>query len=505
MSSNAVAQNRISSVVGYQLAAANFNTISQNLPQSIAILGEVNTANQGSYPTNPTQILSAKQAGDNYGYGSPIYAVARILFPIQGGGTNAPVWVYPQAAAVSSVARVQTVTITGTATAGGTHYVNIAGRNNIDGNFYAVNIVSGDTPTVIAGKMRDCINAVTASPVIATASAGIVTLTAKWTGLTSETITVTVDTSLAPGIGETYVIAETVAGSGTPAVTASLNLFSSQWNTIVINCYGTVTTTMTELEVYNGIPGLTGSTGRYQGIIFKPFIALTGSVADDPTSITSARSTQCTIALCPAPQSPGMQYEAAANMAVIFSNLLIDTPNLDVLNLTYPDMPIPAATVVPSMQDYAFRDNAVKNGCSTVVIEKGVYKVKDFVTTYNDSTPTPQYQWCRNLMIDFNIEYAVKLINVTSVLGFTIANDNDVVNATNVIKPKQLKALINDLIDQFVLRGLIVDAAFSKASISVTINSTNPNRLDSNWNYKRSGIGRILSTTVYAGFNFGTV
>lgn len=503
--SNAVAQNRISTTVGYNLAAGNANVDNENLPHYTAILAEANTANQSGLSLTPTEITSAYQAGTAYGFGSPIHIAARILFPQNGGGTNAKVVAYPQAAAGGSAARAQTITVTGTATGNGTHYVVVAGRNNIDGIFYSVNIVSGDTPTMIGNKIRDAVNGVTASPLSATAATGVTTATVKWTGLTSEAVTLTMDSTLAANIGVTYVIAETVAGSGTPDVAAALALFSNTWVTEVINGYGTVTATMTALEAFNGVPGVTGSTGRYAGITFKPFIALTGSVADDPSSITNARATQVTIAICPAPLSPGLPIEAAANMAVLFSNVCINTPNLDVMEMPYPDMPVPALTSIPAMQDYNFRDSIVKLGCSTVAIENLVYTVKDFVTTFNDGTANPQYRWCRNLNIDWNIQYGYKLMQLANVLGFTIINDNDTVNATNTIRPKQLRALIGDYFDQLVLRALVADTAFTKAGLQVGINSTNPDRIDAAFPYKRTGIGRILATTAFGNFNFGNV
>lgn len=503
MLSNAVAQNRIATAVGYQLASGNFSTTTENLPQTIAVLGEANTANQSSFTPNvPQQITSAAQAATIYGAGSPIHSVARILFPVNGGGTNAPVFVYPQAAAMSSTARTQTITVTGTATGAGTHYVNVAGRNNVDGVFYAVNIASGDTPTVIGGKIRDSINAVTGSPISATAATGVVTAPTKWTGFSAESLTITMDSSLAPSIGVTYAVAETIAATGTPAVTPALGLFGAQWNTIVINCYGTVSATLTELEIFNGIPGLTGSTGRYTGIAFYPFLAFTGSVADDPSSVTSSRPTQVTITICPAPLSPGQQYEAAANMAVLASNTWINDPSQDIIDQVYPDMPMPALSVVPAMQDYNDRDRIVQIGCSTVLIANGAYKVQDFVTTFADGTLTPPFRYCRDLDIDFNIAFGFKLIELANVKGKTICKDTDVVSATNIIKPKQLKALIFDYVDQLVDRALVTDAAFSKTNTTVTINPTNNNRLDDTWKYKRTGIARIVSTTVTAGANF---
>jgi hypothetical protein len=44
-----------------------------------------------------------------------------------------------------------------------------------------------------------------------------------------------------------------------------------------------------------------------------------------------------------------------------------------------------------------------------------------------------------------------------------------------------------------------------KDSIEVAISTTNPDRLETFFRYKRSGVARISSTVAEAGFNFGTL
>jgi hypothetical protein len=77
------------------------------------------------------------------------------------------------------------------------------------------------------------------------------------------------------------------------------------------------------------------------------------------------------------------------------------------------------------------------------------------------------------------------------------------VSASNVIKPKQWKAIVDDLATRLGKRVLIADVPFMQASIQTQLNGTNPDRLDTVFSYKRSGNVRIASTTVTAGFNFG--
>ena len=77
--STAISTAAVSRTSGYQLKKGNFNVLAPNLPQQIVILAEANDANQSTIVTTPVQIASAAQAGQTYGYGSPIHQIARIL------------------------------------------------------------------------------------------------------------------------------------------------------------------------------------------------------------------------------------------------------------------------------------------------------------------------------------------------------------------------------------------------------------------------------------------
>lgn len=500
MPSNAVPQNDVSAVVGYLLDKGYFNPSSPNLPQNITILAEANDANQSALSTAELVVTNIKDVGTAYGNGSPIYQIARILF---NAGVSIPISCVAQAVAGGAVAKVITITPTGTASANGTIYLKIAGREVLDSGNYAINIVTGDTPTVICGKFRTAIAAVLGCPVLGSGTATFIA-TAKWSGLTSDDINIVVDLN-GTSLGTTYAVVSTTSGSGTPSVATALANFANAWKTIVINSYGLVSATMTELEAYNGIPDPITPTGQYAGIVMRPMFAFSGTTLDDPTSITSAgvRPNNVTIVACPAPLSLGMPFEAAANAAVVFANIAQNTPQSDVLNSAYPDMPPPAATSIPSMTAYAFRQKCVTMGCSTVDYSGGRYIMKDFITTYNVTGEFPPfYRWVRDLNIHFNIKFGYHLLEQTTLVGKTIAKDTDVITAENVIKPKMWKSAVSAYFNDLVTRALIVDAPFSNKSLTCTISSTNPNRLDTLFSVKISGLARISATTVKGGFNF---
>lgn len=504
MASDAVGLERISRIVGYKITKGNFQTTSPNLPQRIAVLAEANTANQGTLSLTPLEITSAQQVGDAYGYGSPAHIIARILFPQNGGGIGGvPVVFYPQAEAGGATSKKIEIIPSGYANNNGTHTVVVSGRAGLEGEYYDINIVTGDSTAEISAKISDAVNAILGAPCIATDTDYHCDLETKWKGLTAQEFNVSIDTN-SDSLGITYGISTLQNAIGTPSITAALNTFGNDWNTIVINSYGAVSSIMNTLESFNGIPDPSTPTGRFVGIVMKPFIALTGSTLDNPTSITDARLDNVTIAICPAPGSDGFAMEAAANMAVLFANVSQNTPQLDVASKKYPDMPTP--TSIGSMADYNNRDSFVKKGSSTVDLIAGYYVVQDFVTTYHPlGENPPQFRYCRNLMLDFNVRFGYYLLEQINVVDHAIAADSDTVSASNVVKPKQWKAILKGYASDLTNRGLVVDTAFMTDSINVNLSTSNPDRLETFFKYKRSGFVRIASTTAEAGFNFGTL
>lgn len=503
MASDAVGSELVSSIVGYKITKGNFSNSTPNLPQRIALIGEANHANQSGLSTAAVEITSAQQAGELYGFGSPLHMAMRILRPSNGGGVGGiPVYAYPQLAAAGAATKSMDITPVGTATGNGTHTIVVAGREFLDGERYDIAIVEGDTADDITAKIEDAINNVLSCPFSATSTDYDATLVSKWRGLTANDLTISVEDN-DDALGITYTVSTNQAGQGTPSIVASLALFGNNWNTIVVNTYGTVESIMSALETFNGIPDPSNPTGRFASTIMKPFLALTGSVADNPSTITDSRLDDVTIAICPAPLSAGHPLEAAANMAVLFARKEQDTPHLDVQESYYPDMPTPIS--IGTMATYTNRDSYVKKGCSTVDLTNGKYQIKDFVTTYHPVGETPpQFRYCRNLMLDFNVYFGYYLLEQSYVVGKSIASDDDVVSVGSVIKPKSWKQVIDKYALDLTARALITDTTFMQDSIDVDLSTTNPDRLETFFRYKRTGIARISSTTAEAGFNFGS-
>lgn len=502
--STAVGVDRLSRTTGYALQRGRFNNDTPYLPQRIAILGEANSANQVGLTIDPREVTSANEAGELFGFGSPIHSVMRILRPMSGDGVGGiPTIIYPQISDVGATATVREWTVTGTATGNTTHTVIINGRNSLDFKSYDFNVATGDTPTVIAAKIKDAINAVINAPCTAISALGVVTITSKWEGATSAELNISFDLGTKTA-GISYSETTSTDGTGVVDLADTLELFGDDWNTIVVNTYGEAQ--FDALEEFNGVPNDTAPTGRYAGLIFKPFVAYAGSLESDKDALAlitddADRITQVTNAICPAPNSKAFSYEAAANVAFLGAIVYQNQPHIDISNLSYPDMPVPADGNIGDMRDYNNRDFLLKKGCSTVILKNGAYVIQDFVTTYHPDGEIPlQYNYVRNLNLDFNMAYKYRLLEQLYLVDKVIVSNEQLVTVGNAIKPIEWKSIVFGLFDESAEIGLIVDPQFSKDSVVVIISTINPNRFETTFSYKRTGTVRIASTTAKAGF-----
>ena len=239
-------------------------------------------------------------------------------------------------------------------------------------------------------------------------------------------------------------------------------------------------------------------------------MALFGSLLsdkDDVVAITNAaaRQDQVTNVLCPAPNSSGFAWEAAANMCVAWAPVAQNTPHLDNSAKSYPDMPVPESGDIGDFSDYNARDFMVKKGASTVSLRNGKYTVEDFVTTYApDGENPPKFRFVRDINVDWNVGFNELIIMQRDIQDKTIVPDNSPSRVDNTISPKSAKQLHISLINSLAELALIADPDFSTDSLQVGINETNPARLDIFFKYKRTSTAHIVSTDAAVDFNFSS-
>ena len=507
--STAVDLTRVSRVVGYKLKSGIFSPITPYLPQRIAVFAEANTANQATLDTDPYEFISAKEAADKYGYGSPMHQIARILRPLSGNPLGGiPTIAYPVEEAAGATAALHTlgIAVATTVTENATHKIRINGRDSIDGISYSFTVTKGQSAADVQDSIVDAINNVTASPVVAAEATANVATTTKWKGETSK-ISLEIDTQ-GKSAGIVYSEVSNVAGTGTPTVSTVLAKIGNKWDTIAINGVGE--NHLEAFETFNGTPDPETPSGRYEPTVFKPLVAFFGGVdsdKDDVVLITnaSARKDQVTNVYCPAPNSKGLEFEAAANMCMTYAPVAQNSPHNDNSGKSYPDMPIPTDEVIGDFSDYNARDFMAKKGASTVNIVNGKYTVQDFITTYApDGDPLPKFRFVRDLNIDWNYAFNWIIIMQRDIQDKAIIQDNAPTRVDNTISPKQGSQLLRSHIEEMEKLALIADSEFSINSIQVGINLTNPARLDFFNRYKRTSVAHVVSTDSEVDFNFNS-
>lgn len=502
MLSNAVGPLRKSKILGYEVAKGTEGNETSNLPMRIVVFGQANTALQGGLTNAPFQVFSAKEVGEKYGFGSQLHIAMRIIRNQFGDRTaGIPTIILPQLEPSGGVAEIQTLTVTGTATGNSVHIVKINGRSNFDGKSLEIAIATGDTPTLIAGKISDAVNNAPSCPVSTSSTLGVVEATCKWEGENTTELNIEVDLQEI-AVGISYAVAVDTAGAGDSSaeITTSLALMGDEWTTIVVSPYFQTRDHL--FETKNGIPGEIPASGQYSGEIFKPFVVFRGSKLSATISAVTAglNKEEGTISVCSAPESKGWEVEAAANVCSLTARQAQDSPHEDTSGLSYPDMPIPSDGDIGVFDDYNTRDAVVKAGVSGVILRNGAYEITEQITTYYPDNEDPaQFSYVRSLIQDWNIKFQVYLVDELFIIDHAIAEDRTVVTVNKVIKPKQVKALMQGVFALLAERVIITDPEFSAGTLQVSINA---DRIDKSFQYKRSGFARIISTTATANFSF---
>ncbi len=571
--------NNVSRAAAYGLEAGVDTNNSALLPQKIAVIAEMNTANQAT-PLTPTVITSLKKAAELYGYGSPMYQGLREIV----GNTTNEVTAFPVLEAVSATPKTDNITVSGTATANTTHTLLIEGKSGTDFGSYDINVVTGDTAATVAGKIETAINETLACPLSAVSGAGIATTTLAVGGTgyaTNDTFTVNTGSTLATGrvtaqtagvvtaftiltygigysvatgvattatsgsgsgltinvtairqyaytstvwkgisansvtiniltngndAGLTYTITSSAAGSGLPSVQPALDEFGNTWYTIVVDGIGILNNAanLTRYITYNGNPDT--KSGQYDPLVMQPAVYIVGDVTDTDvdtadTVITEGYADELTIAVASAPKSLDLPVVIAARYAVTFSNISANSPNIDIQGLPMTGIagPLPTDSAPLQSNNYTLRNALVKLGMTTVIYNRNTYYPQDFVTTYApEGELVPAWKYPRDIMIDLNIRHIFRNLQESLIANKQIANDNDQVTATNVVKPKDIKAALVTMASDIEALGFITNKDSMIASIRVTINSANRNRFDIEFSYERSGVTRVISTVATA-------
>jgi phage tail sheath gpL-like len=479
-------QSAVSRVTGVLVSPAIFESgIARYLPQRVALVGQGNSLT--SYATTPLQVFTAKEVGDTYGYGSPLHLAAMKLFPVAGGGIGAvPVTVYPLEDDASGVPAAGAIEVTGTATETKTMEVTIGGIT------VNVAITTGDLAAAVMTAIKAAIDAQVNVPVITGTITTEIPLTAKWDGETGNDILL--ENTDVDGLTVSYTVM--ASGASNPDIDDALNQINQVWETLVCNCLNyDDATSQAALDAWG--------EARWDQLVKKPVWAITGAHDSFATvgAVTDAVKTKKINCIIPAPGSRECPWVIAASAVAEIAKTANNNPPQNYKGgLTGLEPGVDG-----SQFGYSSLDATVKLGCSTTLIIGGEIALNDTVTTYHpDGEEPPAYRYGVDIVKLQNIVYNMRLIfEADEWKGAPLLPDTSVTVNPTAKQPKDARTALINLATNLELNAIISDADFTIENLTVSINASNPKRLDVVFPVKLSGNVEIISSDLKFGFFFG--
>lgn len=496
----------LAAAVGASVRNVQFQSEALNLPRKILILATYLPAKTAVVAETPVQVLSAEDAGDQFGFGSMAHRLAYQAFL---GGQGTPVYIQPQeeeGAATAATGEIDFVGSTGVAS--GTIQLRIA-------NMAApVTVAAAATADELAAAVAAAITADKTLPVTAAAVTTVVTFTAKSKGPWGNGISIKLLGTLPSGVAAA--ITAMSAGAGVPAVSDALDALGTgddaneAYYTDVVHGYGTDTTTLDAISTYVGAGN--DAIGLYGKTVARPFRVLTGDVATGSAGlaalivISDARKLDRANGILSVPGSASHPAEIAAQAIGHMARI-----NQDRVAQHYIGIPLIGVDVGAKADrwtsDYDNRDTAVKAGIGPTRVQNGVVVLQNVVTFYRpDNVPVSSngYRSMRNIGIVQNLLANIRVnFEQEKWQGISIVADTTkVTNTTDRQKARDVEAVKDDLAAlavSFESHAWIYEAAFTinklKEAGAVTIRSGGLG-FDNVLSVIFSGEGGILDTVV---------
>lgn len=509
--SNAVLLGAVARVIGTSIEFVDLRSIPQRAPIQVAIFAPPNIAGEATVEANKAfDFISAKEVGDEMGYDSPAYRVARMLRPQFGGGASTiRTVVFPiiptGPAAATDVLAINLAA--GTPTKNTTHVLNVNGRR------LPFSVLVVDTPTTLADRIKETLDAaITVNPVTSVVELAVVndidiTLTAGWNGASGNGINITVEADDPAGV--IYTNPVMAGGVGVFDVTAALANFGETWYNLVINACDPAETVLDQFENFNGSPET--KLGRWEPTTMLPYIALYGTLDSDKDTVTAVPDTRkldATNQKSPAPGSPGFDFESAGAYALQMILTASANPPQAYSALPLLDMPVPDdPSAVGDFGTYEGRDFIEKKGVSTAILKGDQYVIEDVNMHYHpdgiDPTASPYFRAVHIFGRTFNVIFQYKLKVETVLMNKILVDDVRKTTNTNAIDPAKWGSVVRDFIDDLETQGITTDAAASRATVQTGISELNPEKVETSFQLTYSNNVRQGDSTLRFGFNFG--
>jgi hypothetical protein len=236
----------------------------------------------------------------------------------------------------------------------------------------------------------------------------------------------------------------------------------------------------------------------------RPFKCYTGSSEASQVTlgaITDARKSDRTNSLKPNPGSNDLPFIIAGRQ--VYAMAVVANVNAAA---DYGSKPADGLKAVDaSVWDSGKRQYATVRGLSTVEIKNSVVNVSDSIMMYHpDGEDPPAYRYDCDIEKICAVIYNVDLIfNNAEVDGSPLPQDDQAVTNPTARKPKSYLSKLWKMFDALGKDVIITDVNYAKDNTTVTIDGSNPKRVNSRVVYKVAGNGNVFSITQEFSFFFG--
>lgn len=417
------------------------------------------------------QINNESDAQGGAGAGSPLHQAARMFLQ---ANKTAKLWAVPFAASsgTGAVSSAVSATITGPATAQGTISISV-GPDTASYTFK-----SGDSATVIGDGLAAAVNAMTWIQFTAADAAGVVTLTSKIAGASSNLGTRPIRTAVTSGVGVTFAGSGLVSGvDGTTTEAANL---ATALNTInAVRKYYIVVSTNDSTGLGNLKTHIINKSLPRQGLRSVGISASRDTLSNSITLATGKNYERLQIAW--QPNGDFSVAELAASMAAIRQSLesTDSAHNFDLFRgdstIAWLVPPAFATTDWPVISDLSDAINGglapiASDGSGSFLVMSTTTRSKNSSGTVNDARALQSHRvsvtddFSDTLLVDFALNFGAKKLKDDERLADGTVNPNQR-PIRDVVKPSDLRGTVQKELDDFERAGKIQDAAASKSSL----------------------------------------
>lgn len=422
----------------------------------------------------PFLASSASTVGGVCGYGSILHGM---MVNYLKNDTAGEIYILPIADGSATVAATGKITFTAVATAAGTLSVYIGGTR------VQIAVLATDTVSVVASDLAAQINATSELPVTATASAGVVTLTAKNKGALGNSIDIRLN-YLGTSGGETtptglgVTLTAMSGGTGTPSLDDALANLGDKSFDFIVSAF----TDTTSLDAFKDL--LSDSSGRwsYSMQLYGHVVGVATGTYGELTAIGEARNDQhfTLLGVYDSP-TPPWKWAAAAYGAAATS--LRNDPGRPVQTLTLEGVLAPPLASRFTMTE---RNNLLYSGISTyTVADDGTVALENLITTYQTNSYGDADDSYLEIETLFLLMYVTRYMRSAITSKFArmklAADGTKFASGSSIVTPSTIKAELIAQYKTLEYNGYVQDSAAFADGLIVEKNSSNVNRVDVLW------------------------